>query len=122
MSLLFSLLFTIISYNCEDLFDCRHDSLKNDTEFLPTSQRHWTFNRYWEKLNNLGRVIQQCGSASASPGTGTSSPAPGGASLPDVAALLEVENDSTLIMLTKASLLKGAGYKYVMTNWKAAMP
>ena len=101
MSLLLSLLFTIISYNCENLFDCRHDSLKNDTEFLPTSQRHWTFNRYWEKLNNLGRVIQQCGSES---------------SVPDVAALLEVENDSTLIMLTKASLLKGAGYKYVMTN------
>ena len=101
MSLLLSLLFTIISYNCENLFDCRHDSLKNDTEFLPTSQRHWTFNRYWEKLNNLGRVIQQCGSES---------------SLPDVTALLEVENDSTLIMLTKASLLKGAGYKYVMTN------
>ena len=101
MSLLLSLLFTIISYNCENLFDCRHDSLKNDTEFLPTSQRHWTFNRYWEKLNNLGRVIQQCGSES---------------SLPDVAALLEVENDSTLIMLTKASLLKGAGYRYVMTD------
>ena len=101
MSLLLSLLFTIISYNCENLFDCRHDSLKNDTEFLPTSQRHWTFTRYWEKLNNLGRVIQQCGSES---------------SLPDVAALLEVENDSTLIMLTRASLLKGAGYKYVMTN------
>ena len=101
MSLLLSLLFTIISYNCENLFDCRHDSLKNDTEFLPTSQRHWTFNRYWEKLNNLGRVIQQCGSES---------------SLPDVTALLEVENDSTLIMLTKASLLKGAGYRYVMTD------
>ena len=101
MSLLFSLLFTIISYNCENLFDCRHDSLKNDTEFLPTSQRHWTFTRYWEKLNNLGRVIQQCGSES---------------SLPDIAALLEVENDSTLIMLTRASLLKGAGYKYVMTD------
>ena len=101
MSLLLSLLFTIISYNCENLFDCRHDSLKNDTEFLPTSERHWTFNRYWEKLNNLGRVIQQCGTES---------------SLPDVAALLEVENDSTLIMLTKASLLKGAGYRYVMTN------
>ena len=101
MSLLLSLLFTIISYNCENLFDCRHDSLKNDTEFLPTSQRHWTFNRYWEKLNNLGRVIQQCGSES---------------SVPDVAALLEVENDSTLIMLTKASLLKGAGYRYVMPD------
>lgn len=36
--------------------------------------------------------------------------------LPDIVALLEVENDSTLFMLTKRSLLKGAGYKYVMTN------
>lgn len=40
MSLLFSLLFTIISYNCENLFDCRHDSLKNDVEFLPDAERH----------------------------------------------------------------------------------
>ena len=35
MSLLLTLLFTIVSYNCENLFDCRHDSLKNDYEFLP---------------------------------------------------------------------------------------
>ena len=104
MSLLLTLLFTIVSYNCENLFDCRHDSLKNDTEFLPNSSHHWDFGRYWKKLNNIGRVIQQCGSAT-SPGT-----------LPDIVALLEVENDSTLFMLTKRSMLKGAGYKYVMTN------
>jgi len=100
MNLLLSILFTIISYNCENLFDCRHDSLKNDMEFLPESERHWTFGRYWQKLNNIGRVIQQCG----------------GETLPDVAALLEVENDSTLFMLTRRSLLRGAGYKYVMTS------
>ena len=148
MSLLLTLLFTIVSYNCENLFDCRHDSLKNDYEFLPPasananasasanenendnagrrmkddgrrvkdenlnlnanlnlgSSRNWNFGRYWRKLNNIGRVIQQCGSAT-SPGT-----------LPDIVALLEVENDSTLFMLTRRSLLKGAGYKYVMTN------
>ncbi len=162
MSLLLTLLFTIVSYNCENLFDCRHDSLKNDYEFLPPASananafasasanenenekapprpslkgrgkqlkdenqnenpstgsgrgenlnlnlgasRNWNFGRYWRKLNNIGRVIQQCGSAT-SPGT-----------LPDIVALLEVENDSTLFMLTRRSLLKGAGYKYVMTN------
>jgi exonuclease III len=98
--LLLSLLFTIISYNCENLFDCRHDSLKNDVEFLPDAPRHWTFGRYWQKLNNLGRVIQQCG----------------GDVLPDIAALLEVENDSTLVMFTRGSVLKGAGYRYVMTD------
>ena len=100
MSLLLTLLFTIVSYNCENLFDCRHDSLKNDTEFLPNSSHHWSFGRYWKKLNDIGRVIQQCG----------------GKTLPDIVALIEVENDSTLFMLTKRSLLKGAGYKYVMTN------
>ena len=143
MSLLLTLLFTIVSYNCENLFDCRHDSLKNDYEFLPPasanenknenqnenpstgsgrgenqnenlnvnlgSSRNWNFGRYWRKLNNIGRVIQQCGSA-------TLTQRRDGAMLPDIVALLEVENDSTLFMLTRRSLLKGAGYKYVMTN------
>ena len=35
-------LFTVVELNCENLFDCRHDSLREDTEFLPTSYRHWT--------------------------------------------------------------------------------
>ena len=157
MSLLLTLLFTIVSYNCENLFDCRHDSLKNDYEFLPPASaealasanafasanendndnendnagrrmkddgrrmkdenlnlnlgasRNWNFGRYWRKLNNIGRVIQQCGSA-------TLTQQGGGAMLPDIVALLEVENDSTLFMLTRRSLLRGAGYKYVMTN------
>ena len=145
MSLLLTLLFTIVSYNCENLFDCRHDSLKNDYEFLPPASaealanasasanenenqnpstgsgrgenlnlnlgasRNWNFGRYWKKLNNIGRVIQQCGSA-------TLTQRRDGAMLPDIVALLEVENDSTLFMLTRRSLLKGAGYKYVMTN------
>lgn len=151
MSLLLTLLFTIVSYNCENLFDCRHDSLKNDWEFLPPASaeasasanenekdpprpslkgrgkqlkdenqnenlnlnfgasRNWNSGRYWRKLNNIGRVIQQCGSA-------TLTQQRGGAMLPDIVALLEVENDSTLFMLTRRSLLKGAGYRYVMTN------
>lgn len=96
-----------VEYNCENLFDCRDDSLKNDQEFLPESKRHWTFGRYWKKVNDIGRVIQQCGET------------PGDEEdyhLPDLVSLCEVENDSTLIMLTKSSILKGAGYKYVMTD------
>ena len=31
--------FRIMEYNVENLFDCRHDSLKNDQEFLPESVR-----------------------------------------------------------------------------------
>lgn len=131
MSLLLTLLFTIVSYNCENLFDCQHDSLKNDWEFCEasssSSSRNWNFGRYWKKLNNIARVIQQCGNTPLPQQRGNS-PLPqqrgsqtfpqqrGDASLPDVVALLEVENDSTLFMLTRRSLLKGAGYKYVMTD------
>ena len=36
--------------------------------------------------------------------------------LPDLVALCEVENDSAMIALTKRSLLRKAGYEYVMTS------
>ena len=96
-----------VEYNCENLFDCHDDSLKNDQEFLPESKRQWTFGRYWKKVNDIGRVIQQCGET------------PGDEEdyhLPDLVSLCEVENDSALLMLTQRSILKGAGYKYVMTD------
>lgn len=32
--------FRVMEYNVENLFDCRHDSLKQDTEFLPGSVRN----------------------------------------------------------------------------------
>ena len=31
--------FRVMEYNVENLFDCRHDSLKQDTEFLPGIQK-----------------------------------------------------------------------------------
>ena len=42
---------TIVELNTENLFDTRHDTLKNDYEFLPDSPRHWTRTKYWQKLN-----------------------------------------------------------------------
>lgn len=98
--------FVLVEYNCENAFDCRHDSLKNDKEFLPDSKLQWTFGRYWKKLNDIGRVIQQCGETDDKETY----------HLPDLVALCEVENDSVLLMLTRHSALKGAGYKYVMTD------
>ena len=41
----------IVEWTVENLFDTVHDSLKNDSEFLPNSPRHWTRTKYWEKLN-----------------------------------------------------------------------
>ena len=103
--------FTIVSYNVENLFDCRHDTLKDDHEFLPDGVRRWTNGRLWKKLNDVGRVIHQCGE-----GNGVDGPDGSTYHLPDVVALLEVENDSVLRRLTMQSVLRGAAYRYVVTQ------
>jgi len=96
--------FTFVQLNCENLFDCRHDSLKQDTEFMEDSPKHWTRTRYWRKLNSIGQEIISCGEDS------------GEWRLPDMVALCEVENDTVMRDLTKRSLLRKAGYEYVMTQ------
>ncbi len=87
-----------VELNCENLFDCSHDSLKQDEEFTPEGTRHWTQTRYWQKLNHIGQAILSCSRE-----------------LPDLVALCEVENDSVVRDLTRRSLLRNAGYSYLMT-------
>lgn len=91
---------TLVELNCENLFDCRHDSLKQDEEWLSTSQRAWTPGRYWRKVNNIAQEILSCQEEGVA----------------DLVALVEVENDSTLRDLTRRSLLRNAGYEYLMTE------
>lgn len=95
-----TLTFRVMSYNVENLFDCRHDTLKDDYEFLPDAVRHWSYTKYKRKLDNIARTII----------------AVGGWSPPALVALCEVENDSVLRDLTQRSLLKEGGYRYVMTD------
>ena len=95
---------TIVELNAENVFDTQHDSLKNDQEWLPESPRHWTRRKYWDKLNHLGQEIIACGETED------------GWSLPDLVALCEIENDTTMRDLTKRSLLRKAHYEYVMTD------
>lgn len=104
LSMLLISLFTFVELNCENLFDCRHDSLKNDTEFLPDGAYHWTRTRYWQKLDRIGQTILSCGVKEQT------------WQLPDMVALCEVENDRVLHDLTRRSLLRNARYDYVMTN------
>ena len=99
LTLILSSLLTFVELNCENLFDTRHDSLKNDVEFLPEGSYKWTPYRYWAKLNHLGQEIV----AQSNP-------------IPDFVAMCEVENDSVMFDLTKRSLLRNAGYEYVMTS------
>ena len=95
---------TFVELNCENLFDARKDSVKDDTEYTAESLRHWTRTRYWNKLNSIAQEIVSCGDDNS------------GWALPDLVALCEVENDTVLTDLSRRSLLRNAGYEYVMTD------
>lgn len=92
--------FRVMFWNVENLFDTQHDSLKNDTEFLPDALRHWNYARYKKKLANVARVITAVGEWTP----------------PALVGLCEVENDRVLRDLTRYSPLKEQGYRYVMTH------
>ena len=91
---------TIVELNCENLFDYYDDEGKDDAEYLPEATRHWTKKRYWRKLNNIAQELLSTSDEG----------------IPDLIALCEVENDSVLHDLTKRSLLRNAGYNYLMTS------
>lgn len=91
---------SLVELNCENLFDVTHDSLKQDTEYLPSAPRRWTQKRYWRKVNSLAREILSCCDDG----------------IPDLVALCEVENDSVLTALSRRSLLRRAGYEYLITQ------
>lgn len=82
---LFILAFTIISYNVENLFDARHDTLKNDIEYTADGSRHWSYVRYNNKVEQVSRVICNIG----------------GWDKPALVGLCEVENDSCLLRLCR---------------------
>lgn len=103
LSLLLTI-FTFVEFNCENLFDTRHDSLKNDMEYCAGGAYHWDSKRYWRKLNNIGKEIVSTGGEWQN------------WQAPDLVALVEVENDSVLFDLTQRSLLRTVGYKYFVTN------
>ena len=104
MLYLLLVIFTIVELNCENLFDTRHDSLKLDEEFLPTSSHRWTPSRYWKKINHINQTIMSCGESDTLQW------------LPDLVVLTEVENDSVMRDLAKRSPLRHVRYEYVMTD------
>ena len=92
--------FRVVFWNTENFFDTRHDSLKNDMEFLPHSMRHWNHRRYKKKLDNVARTLTAIGEWN----------------FPALIGLCEVENDTVMRDLPLYSPLKEAGYRYVMTH------
>ena len=90
----------LLTYNVENLFDTCHDAGFDDYEFLPTSPRRWTGQRYWGKLGRVVRVLA----------------AAGGDHPVDLVALTEVENDSVLRDLCRRTRLARLDYRYVCTR------
>ncbi len=92
--------FRIMFYNVENLFDTKHDSLKNDYDYLLGGFMNWNNWKYWEKQRNIGRVIT----------------AVGGMQSPALVGLCEIENDSVIFDLTKRSPIRAQQYDYLTTN------
>jgi len=89
--------FRVMFYNAENFFDCNHDTLKNDYEYLPGGIRGWTPTRFWKKTGQIAKVIA----------------AVGGDKFPEIIGLAEVENDNCIRSLILGSPLKNAKYSFV---------
>lgn len=92
--------FRVMSYNVENLFDTADDPDKNDNDFLPSGNHHWSNARYNHKLRQIAKVICAAGQWST----------------PALVALCEVENDSVLTHLLRRTPLKQQHYRYYMTH------
>lgn len=79
----------IVSYNVENLFHPKHDSVrmdsvtfieKDDYEWTPEGERRWSYTRYYRKVENIARVLTNIGEWDGV----------------DIAGLQEVENAACL--------------------------
>ena len=87
----------IMFYNVENLFDIYHDSLKEDSEFLPDGLMRWNLTRYKKKINSLEKVIIAAGEWNT----------------PSVIALCEVENRKVLEDLIYNTYLSKFNYRII---------
>jgi len=92
--------FRVMFYNTENLFDTIDEPKKNDNEFLPEGVMHWTQGRYYNKLNNIAKVISSAGEWDT----------------PALVGMCEVENEKVMNDLTQYSPLRKMNYRYIITN------
>jgi len=75
--------FYVASWNVENLFDTFDEPAKDDSEFLPESEKQWTDARFDQKLSSLAKVVNYMNDGCA----------------PDVLGLIEVENMNVIKLL-----------------------
>lgn len=90
-------------YNLENLFDTIDTPEVRDTEFTPNSAKKWNSKLYFEKLDNMAKVIAQVALDKTSEGLA-------------IVGLCEVENKEVVEDLVNRPLLKARNYKVVHIN------
>lgn len=90
-------------YNCENFYDTVNNTLINDEEFLPNSERHYNSAIYLDKVSRLSDVISQMGTDIN----------PDGISMLGVS---EIENDTVLNDLIHSEKLRDRHLKFVQYN------
>jgi len=89
--------YCIVFYNVENLFDPAKDPEKNDDAFTSSGFYHWTYKRFYKKLNDIAKVFL----------------AINGWEPPDIIGLAEIENANVLKKLCYNTGLKAYQYCYV---------
>lgn len=91
---------TIAFYNVENLFDTINDPNTLDNEFTPDGVYKYTSKEYWQKIDNVGKVISEIGFVK----TG---------SCPVLVGLCEIENRSVLADLINSEHLLENQFKII---------
>ena len=94
-----ALTFVILFWNVENYFDPFDDPLKNDHEFTPGAERHWTWNRFEAKRDGIAQAIVAAGDVCGE--------------LPAIVGLAEVENRMAVSQLVHKTMLEELGYGFV---------
>ena len=89
--------FKIMSYNVENLFDTKDDSLTVDEDFTPTGNHYWTYSKYKKKIADIAKTIIALGEWE----------------VPALVGLCEIENETVLWDLVRRSPLENAHYSFV---------
>lgn len=89
--------YRVMFYNVENLFDISDDPQTLDEEFTPRSERHWTRDKYTDKLRKLAEVVDSVG----------------GGEWPLIVGMAEVENRRVLEDLTRKTRLSKGRYGIV---------
>jgi predicted extracellular nuclease len=89
--------YNIVFYNVENLFDTWDDPLTADEEFTPRSERHWTHDRFEDKIRMIYKALITAGKGQ----------------FPDVIGLAEVENSWVIEQLISKTPLNRVPYGIV---------